>query len=55
MDELVSEQSEPEIADLPFKNVGQVSRFLRRILAKLHRQMQERLDNFAKAFPRYCV
>jgi hypothetical protein len=47
MDALGSDDSEGEITDLPFKNVGQVTRFL----DKRQLQIQRTMDRFEKAFP----
>ncbi len=47
IDELGSDESEAEITDLPFKNVGQVTRFLN----KRQRQIQQTMDRIEKAFP----
>ncbi len=47
IDELGSEQSEAEITDLLFKNVGQVTRYLN----KLQRQIQQTMDSIERAYP----
>ena len=47
IDALGSDESEGEITDLPFKNVGQVTRFL----DKRQLQIQRTMDRIEKAFP----
>ena len=47
IDALGSAESEGEITDLPFKNVGQVTRFL----DKQQLQIQGTIDRIEKAFP----
>jgi len=47
IDALGSDESEGEITDLPFKNVGQVTRFL----DKRQLQIQRTMDSIEKAFP----
>ncbi len=47
IDELGSDQSDAEITDLPFENVGQVTRFLN----KWQHQIQQTMDRIKKAFP----
>ena len=47
LDEVGSDESEGEITDLQFKNVGQVTRFL----DKRQRQIQQTMDRIEKAFP----
>jgi hypothetical protein len=47
IDALGSDESEGEITDLPFKNVGQVTRFL----DKRQLQIQRTMDRTEKAFP----
>ena len=46
IDALGSDESEGEITDLPFKNMGQVTRFLN----KRQRQIQQTMDQIEKAF-----
>ncbi len=46
MEVLGSDQLEPEVTDLQFKNVGQVTRFV----TKRHCRMQETLHRIEKAF-----
>ncbi len=45
--ELSSDESEGEIADLPFKTMGQLTRFL----DKRQHHIQQTMDRLAKAFP----
>ena len=47
IDALGSDESEGEISDLPFKNVGQVTRFL----DKQQLQIQPTMDRIEKAYP----
>ena len=47
IDALGSNESEGEITDLPFKNVGQVTRFL----DKRQLQIQRTMDRIEKAYP----
>ena len=47
IDALGSAESEGEITDLPFKNVGQVTRFL----DKRQLQIQRTMDRIEKAIP----
>ncbi len=47
IDALGSDESEGEITDLPFKNVGQVTRFL----DKRQFEIQRTMDSIEKAFP----
>jgi hypothetical protein len=47
IDALGSDESECEISDLPFKNVGHVTRFL----GKRQLQIQRTMDRIEKAFP----